>query len=164
VYVCDRLVLPTVRDRIDEIAAGRFPLDEAIREYVRAGLDFRMVQVSDGREALQVDASKKVLTLRRGRKADGSIGIQQGQPSGRVGYPLCNSGQLADFLKDAPKTWFWSHAHGSIRVQEGSQTAPPALGSGFHCKPESSTATTSPLGCAHLLALLTNRLSPPGPP
>jgi hypothetical protein len=40
VYVCDRLVLPTVRDRIDDIAAGGFSLDQATRDYVRgrAGL------------------------------------------------------------------------------------------------------------------------------
>ena len=55
VYVCDRLVLPTVRDRIDDIAAGNFPLDGATRQYVRTELGFRMVQVADGREALQIE-------------------------------------------------------------------------------------------------------------
>ena len=55
VYVCDRLVLPTVRDRIDDIAAGGFSLDGASRQYVRTELGFRMVQVADGREALQVE-------------------------------------------------------------------------------------------------------------
>jgi hypothetical protein len=37
VYVCDRLVLPTVRDRIDDIAAGKFSLDQATRDYVMRG-------------------------------------------------------------------------------------------------------------------------------
>jgi hypothetical protein len=55
IYVCDRLVLPTVRDRIDDIAAGTFSLDRATREYVRTELGFRMVQAADGREALQVE-------------------------------------------------------------------------------------------------------------
>jgi hypothetical protein len=55
VYVCDRLVLPTVRDRIAEIAAGRFSLDQATRDYVRTELGFRMVRVTDGRRALQVE-------------------------------------------------------------------------------------------------------------
>ena len=55
VYVCDRLVLPTVRDRIDDVAAGKFSLDGATRQYVRTELGFRMVQVTDGREALQVE-------------------------------------------------------------------------------------------------------------
>jgi hypothetical protein len=54
VYVCDRLVLSTVRDRIDDIAAGKFSLDSATRRYVRSELGFRMVQVTDGREALYV--------------------------------------------------------------------------------------------------------------
>ena len=54
VYVCDRLVLPAVRHRIDEVAAGRFSLDQATRDYVRTELGFPMVQVTDGREALQV--------------------------------------------------------------------------------------------------------------
>ena len=48
------LVLPTVRDRIDDIAAGRFSLDQATRDYVRTELGFRVVQVIDGREALQL--------------------------------------------------------------------------------------------------------------
>ena len=55
VYICDRLVLPTVRDRIDDVVAGRFSLDRATRDYVRAELGFRIVEVSDGREALQVE-------------------------------------------------------------------------------------------------------------
>jgi hypothetical protein len=55
VYICDRLVLPAIRDRIDEIAAGTFSLDAAPRQYVRAELGFRMVEVTDGREALQVE-------------------------------------------------------------------------------------------------------------
>jgi hypothetical protein len=55
VYVCDRLVLPTARDRIDDIVAGSFSLDQATRDYVRNELGFRMVQVADGREALQVE-------------------------------------------------------------------------------------------------------------
>ena len=55
VYVCDRLVLPTVRDRIDDIAGGTFSLDGATRQYVRTEPGFRMVQMADGREALEVE-------------------------------------------------------------------------------------------------------------
>jgi hypothetical protein len=55
VYVCDRLVLPTLRDRIEDVAAGKLSLDGATRQYVRAELGFRMVHVTDGREALQVE-------------------------------------------------------------------------------------------------------------
>ena len=66
VYVCDRLVLPTVRDRIDNIAAGNFSLDGAIRQYVRTELGFRMAHVTDGREALQVEQ-----LVQRGQLAPG---------------------------------------------------------------------------------------------
>jgi hypothetical protein len=67
VYVCDRLVLSTVRDRIDEMAAGRFSLDQATRDYVRTELGFRMVQVADGREALQVERLVQRGALSAGR-------------------------------------------------------------------------------------------------
>jgi hypothetical protein len=67
VYVCDRLVLPTGRDRIDDIAAGRFSLDQATRDYVRAELGFRMVQVADGGEALQVERLVQRGALAAGR-------------------------------------------------------------------------------------------------
>ena len=67
VYVCDRLVLPAVRDRIDDMAAGRFSLDQATRDYVRTELEFRMVQVTDGREALQVERLVQRGVLAAGR-------------------------------------------------------------------------------------------------
>jgi hypothetical protein len=67
VYVCDRLVLPIGRDRIDDIAAGRFSLDGAIRESVRAELGFRMVQVADGQEALEVERLVRRSELATGR-------------------------------------------------------------------------------------------------
>ena len=69
VYVCDRLVLPTVRDQIDDIAAGRFSLDQATRDYVRTELGFRMVQVTEGREALQVERLVQRGELAVGRPA-----------------------------------------------------------------------------------------------
>ena len=69
VYVCDRLVLPTVRDRIGDIAAGRFSLDQATREYVRAELGFRMVQVTDGRQAMHTERLVQRGELAVGRPA-----------------------------------------------------------------------------------------------
>jgi hypothetical protein len=69
IYVCDRLVLPTVRDRFDDIAAGRFSLDQATRDYVRTELGFRMVQVTDGRQALQVERLVQRGELTAGRPA-----------------------------------------------------------------------------------------------
>ena len=67
VYVCDRLVLPTIRGRFDDIAAGKFSLDQATRDYVRTELGFRMVQVTDGREALQVERLDQRGSLAAGR-------------------------------------------------------------------------------------------------
>ena len=72
VYVCDRLVLTTVRDRIDDMAAGGFLLDGATRHYVRAKLGFRIVEVTDGREALQVERRVQRGELAAGRPASQS--------------------------------------------------------------------------------------------
>ena len=71
VCVCDRLVLPTVRDRIDDVAAGTVSLDRATPDYVRAKLGFRLVLVTDGREALEVERL-----------------VQRGEPA--AGRPLLN--------------------------------------------------------------------------
>ena len=46
VYVCDRLVLPAVQDRIDDITAGTLSVNRATRNYVRAELGFRMAKAS----------------------------------------------------------------------------------------------------------------------
>jgi hypothetical protein len=67
VYVCDRLVLPIVRERIDAVAVGKFSLDDATRQYVRTELGFRMVPVADGREALQVERLVQRGALAAGR-------------------------------------------------------------------------------------------------
>ena len=67
VYVCDRLVLPTLRDRIEDISAGKLSLDGATRQYVRTELGFRMVHVTDGREALQVERMLQRGALLAGR-------------------------------------------------------------------------------------------------
>ena len=67
VYVCDRLVLPTLRDRIEDIAGGKLSLDGATRQYVRTELGFRMVHVTDGREALQVERMVQRGALLAGR-------------------------------------------------------------------------------------------------
>lgn len=64
--VGDRLVLPALRDRIDEIAAGTLQLDDAMREHVRAELAFRFVPVADGRLALRIER-----LVRRGALAAG---------------------------------------------------------------------------------------------
>ena len=55
VYVCDRLVLPTVHNRIPEIAAGDLSLDEVVREYIRTNLGFRWVPLPDARSAIELE-------------------------------------------------------------------------------------------------------------
>ena len=67
VCVCDRLVLPTVRDRIDDVAAGRLSLDALMRAYVRPELGFRMVAIAAGREALALERRVQRGALAAGR-------------------------------------------------------------------------------------------------
>jgi hypothetical protein len=55
VYVCDRLVLPSVRNRLQEIAAGTLPLDRETRTFIRDRLGFRFVSVGEGTTALALE-------------------------------------------------------------------------------------------------------------
>jgi hypothetical protein len=55
VYVADRLVLPTLHNRIVEIADGSLSLDRATREYIRSNLGFRWVAMESGRAALDLE-------------------------------------------------------------------------------------------------------------
>ena len=64
-----------MRARIDHIAVGRFSLDQATRDYVRTELGFRMVQVTDGREAVQVERLVQRGALAGGRPAPQSAGL-----------------------------------------------------------------------------------------
>ena len=66
VYVCDRLVLPALRDRLAEVADGSLSLDRETRAYVRASLAFRFVAVADGAAALRLERE-----VRAGRLAAG---------------------------------------------------------------------------------------------
>jgi hypothetical protein len=55
VYVADRLVLPTLHDRIQEIADGTLSLDVATRDYIRANLGFRWVCMESGKAAFELE-------------------------------------------------------------------------------------------------------------
>ncbi len=56
VYVCDRLVLPTLTtDDIARVAAGEGSLDALTRAYVRTHLGFRYATTSDGTMALELE-------------------------------------------------------------------------------------------------------------
>ena len=54
-YVCDRLVLPTVESRLSEVVSGILSLDALTREYIRANLGFRWVSVEDGSVAQELE-------------------------------------------------------------------------------------------------------------
>ena len=57
VYVCDRLVLPTLtREQIAEIAAGHLSLDRLTRGYIREHLAYRFVEITDGRAGYEMEA------------------------------------------------------------------------------------------------------------
>jgi hypothetical protein len=56
VYVADRLVLPTLHNRISEIADGSLSLDGATRDYIRTNLGFRWVATDSGAEARQLES------------------------------------------------------------------------------------------------------------
>src|SRR4051794_41507807 len=65
VYVCDRLVLPGLRDRLADVADGSLSLNRETRAYVRANLAF-FVPVADGAAALRLERE-----VRAGRLAAG---------------------------------------------------------------------------------------------
>ena len=54
-YICDRLVLSTLHNRIAEIAGGELSLDAATRDYVRTNLGFRWMALPDGRAAYDLE-------------------------------------------------------------------------------------------------------------
>jgi hypothetical protein len=55
-YVCDRLVLPGLHNRIAEVVDGRLSLDQATKDYVRANLGFRWIAVPDSTAAFKLES------------------------------------------------------------------------------------------------------------
>jgi hypothetical protein len=55
IYVCDRLVLLGLHNRLGEIADGTLSLDRETRAYIRDRLGFRFVVVADGAAALALE-------------------------------------------------------------------------------------------------------------
>jgi hypothetical protein len=55
VYVADRLVLPTLHNRISEIAEGTLSLDVATRDYIRVNLGFRWLTMESGKAAFELE-------------------------------------------------------------------------------------------------------------
>lgn len=59
IYVCDRLVLPRLGNRLDDIASGALSLDRETNAYVRDELSFRWLLVPSPREAFALEAALK---------------------------------------------------------------------------------------------------------
>jgi len=55
IYVCDRLVLSSLHNRISEIASGDLSLNVATRGYVKTNLGFRWAKMDSGRAALDLE-------------------------------------------------------------------------------------------------------------
>lgn len=75
VYVCDRLVLPTVVELIPEIATGRRSLDQLTRAYIREHLGFRWTAFGSGTEALAVEIGIQRGSLGCGRPLLNPLGV-----------------------------------------------------------------------------------------
>ena len=59
IYVCDRLVLPRLGNRIAEIASGQLSLDRETRDYVRENLGFRWIPATGPQEAFEIERAMK---------------------------------------------------------------------------------------------------------
>jgi hypothetical protein len=55
VYVADRLVLPSLHNRLADIAGGSLSLDTVVREYIRTNLGFRWIATQSGSEAFALE-------------------------------------------------------------------------------------------------------------
>lgn len=58
VYVCDRLVLPTLsREQIQQIAAGELSLDALTRVYIHENLSYRFAAAESYKEAMNIETT-----------------------------------------------------------------------------------------------------------
>lgn len=78
VYVCDRLVLSEVREKIDDVVAGKLSLDQLTRDLIRRELTFRVASTSDYRTALRIEDEIK----RHGLSATGRPFLNPGPSRG----------------------------------------------------------------------------------
>jgi hypothetical protein len=61
VYVCDRLVIPSLHNRLEDLRAGALSLDQETRAYIRERLGFRWIAVAGPAEAFAMER-----TIQRG--------------------------------------------------------------------------------------------------
>lgn len=55
IYVCDKLVLHGLHNRLAEVSSGHLSLDAATRDYIRERLGFRFLAVPGPQEAFQLE-------------------------------------------------------------------------------------------------------------
>jgi hypothetical protein len=55
IYVCDRLVLHGLHNRLSEVATGELSLDQATRSYIRERLGYRFVVVNTPQQAFDLE-------------------------------------------------------------------------------------------------------------
>ena len=68
VYVCDRLVLPTLTEsQISEIADGRLSLDSLVRAYIHERLAYRVVETADAVTARLIEHQARRGVLAAGK-------------------------------------------------------------------------------------------------
>ena len=93
VYVCDRLVLPTLSpEEVQRIAAGELSLDALTRTYIHTHLSYRFVTTDSYAEALAVE-----MALAKGTS---SVGIPLLNPHRAIRMPPPNgTGKLPSGLK-----------------------------------------------------------------
>jgi hypothetical protein len=78
IYICDRLVLPTLQNRLAEVANGSLSLDALTRAFVHEQLSYRFVATTDYAQAMRLESSIK------------RYGLPQ------AGRPLLNPGSMPD--------------------------------------------------------------------
>jgi hypothetical protein len=70
IYVCDRLILPTLTlEQIQQVGEGRILLDALTREYIRDRLSFRWLLTTTGAEALDAERYLRRGALGMGKPA-----------------------------------------------------------------------------------------------
>lgn len=55
IYVCDRLVLPMLHNRLADVASGELRLDAETKAFIRRELGFRLLPLSSPAEAFDVE-------------------------------------------------------------------------------------------------------------
>ena len=68
VYICDRLVLPTLtQGQLHQVGSAELLLDELTKHYIRSNLSCRFIETASGKEAFAVERDVQAGALAAGR-------------------------------------------------------------------------------------------------